>query len=204
MKTMQSDESTRRRHTPVAAGGKVLTFTEQMKGYVTCSPDRLAFALTLRLDITVPNASRFVTDPRHTGEASGILRCDALGGELPIEAGSMRLLWSERSPAFKLMQYHLPFESASSKPFTLSGLKRVRDEPGCDLWVDTSTLFISVVEGHVPVAEVDTAKLAACGSLYLQYRGAPVAGAENVLDRDADIRFGKLFLGSMWDFYGDA
>ena len=36
---------------------------------------------------------------------------------------------------------------------TLYGFKTVRDDPGLDVWRDTSTLYITLLRGHVPPGE---------------------------------------------------
>ena len=44
------------------------------------------------MTITIDGVDRFVTHPEHdTNDFEGYLRCEAFGGELPIEAGTFNL-----------------------------------------------------------------------------------------------------------------
>jgi cholesterol oxidase len=43
------------------------------------------------LTIEVPDIDRFGTDPLRSAGAIGYLRCDALGGQLPVERGWFNL-----------------------------------------------------------------------------------------------------------------
>lgn len=210
MNVLEDKSAAQAGRTPSTFAGETLRFTEEMKGYATFAGDRAATALMFHLDITVPDVARFIADPGHAGEAMGFVRSDRLGGDCQVLGGSLYLLYSEGSPTFKLMRYHLPFTTPAGEAFTLSGIKQVRDDPGCDLWADTSTLFTSIVQGHVAVRDVDTAKLAASGVLYIHFRdflhqlGTFSVDGPSLLERSAALcRFGKFFLGSLWAVYGD-
>jgi len=98
----------------------------------------------------------------------------------------------------------------SGEAFTLSGIKQVRDDHGCDLWSDTSTLHTSILCGHVPVQQVDAAEPVASGVLYIHVRdflkqlSSFTADAPTFVDRSAALcRFGTFFLGSLWEVYGE-
>lgn len=185
-----------------------LSFTEEMKGYVTFTGESAARDLMFHLDITVPDVDRFVRDPSHTATAEGTVRCDHLGGDCEVVAGTVNLLFDVRGPAYKLMRYHLFFVTPAGEAFTLSGIKQVRDDPGCDLWTDTSTLHTSIVRGHVPVQDIEASDLAASGLLYILARDfleqltTFKVDAPTALKRGAALAsFGKFFLGSLWDVY---
>jgi cholesterol oxidase len=51
------------------------------------------------------------------------------------------------------MLYRLFFQDGSGQPLTLSGFKDVKDDPGFDLWRDTTTLFVRILRGHVGADE---------------------------------------------------
>jgi cholesterol oxidase len=187
-----------------------LRFTEEMKGYATFAGESTPRDLMFHLDITVPDVARFVHDPGHTAKAEGIVRCAGLGGDCLVVQGTVNLLFDVRGPAYKMMRYHLHFLTPSGEAFTLSGIKQVRDDPGCDLWSDTSTLYTSILRGHVPVQEVDSAELAASGVLYIHVRDFLTqlssfrVDAPTFVDRSAALcRFGTCFLGSLWEVYGE-
>jgi cholesterol oxidase len=48
------------------------------------------------------------------------------------------------------MRYRLWLRDISGAEVTMSGVKNVRDDPGLDVWRDTSTLYITLLKGHVP------------------------------------------------------
>ncbi|HJX86882.1 MAG TPA: hypothetical protein VJ277_04900, partial [Gemmatimonadales bacterium] len=108
------------------------------------------------------------------------------------------------------MLYTLHLRDPGGNPLTLAGHKEVHDDPGIDVWSDTSTLFVRMLAGHVPPG--DTAEGAA---------GAPVLGAGILVIKPGDFvqqlttfrtvgphraqaleSFGRLFLGELWDVYG--
>ena len=96
---------------PAAADSTRLSFTEEMKGYITLGEadyDRGFRAgqesntyLMFHLTITLDGVFRFVTDPTHEGTVAGYIRCEALGGELPVETGSFNLFVDDGDPTQK-------------------------------------------------------------------------------------------------------
>ena len=197
-----------------------LEFTEEMKGYVTLGEadfDRgfkqgkkdgtfLMFHLTISTD----DVDRFIADPRHEGVAVGWVSCDALGGKLPVERGIFNLFVDTDDPKLTRMLYRLFFADGTGHPLTLSGFKRVKDDPGFDLWSDTSTLYTRILRGHVEADAEPTAEVVASGiiNIYLldfarqlttfRPRGGSAGDQARAL-----TDFGKLFLGKLWDIYGD-
>jgi cholesterol oxidase len=219
MNLIKHQDTVPRRPLAPQGQGAILRFTEEMKGYVTltkigdsesaargASPSALMF----HLDITVPDVASFVRDPSHEAKARGFIRGALFGGDRPVEDGSLELLFEDQSSAFKLMRYHLPFTGLGGEPFTLSGIKQVRNDPGCDLWADTSTLYTSIVRGHMPISAAPAAEVVATGVLYIHPRDflkqlrtlsvdAPTAAGRSA----ALARFGKFFLRSLWDVYAE-
>lgn len=167
-----------------------LRFTEEMKGYATFTGDSAPRALMFHLDITVPDVTRFLREPGHAAQAAGVVRCERLGGACPVITGSVELLRDGRS-ACKVVRYHLLFVTPAGEAFTLSGVKQVRDDPGCDLWSDTSTLLTTITRGHLPVPALGEAEVAATGVLYIYLRdfleqlGSFSVNAPTLMDRGA-------------------
>ena len=81
---------------------------------------------------------------------------DALGGELPVKQGWFNLFVDadEDGEERKLMRYRLWIEDGEGHPITLNGFKEVQNDPGFDVWSDTTTLFAHILAGHVPPGEV--------------------------------------------------
>ncbi len=197
-----------------------LRFSEEMKGFVSpgqtdyeagfaqgkASGTAASFALTIEMD----GVNRFITDPRHEATASGWIECAAFGGRRPVTEGTFNLfVEAGGNPHHRRMLYRLWFEDGAGKPLTLLGFKDVKDDPGCDVWSDTTTLYTRVLEGHC--AEGDGAsggKVLAAGVLklhladFLKELTTFRAEGPTVADRSsALVRFGTLFLGSLWDVY---
>ncbi|RMF83105.1 MAG: hypothetical protein D6736_22100, partial [Nitrospinota bacterium] len=126
-----------------------LAFTEEMKGYLMpgateCESgwqqgkreDRF---LMFHLTITIDGVNRFVTRPEHEARAEGWIRYDLLGGQLPVERGIFNLFVHQDDPTRKEMRYRLFFRDGAGNPYTLSGYKDIHDDPGWDIWSDTTT-----------------------------------------------------------------
>jgi predicted patatin/cPLA2 family phospholipase len=195
-----------------------LQFSETMRGFVHWkasdyedgfrSGREAGMELSCRLTIKIDRVNKFVVNPEHDAAVEGTVYCEELGGELPIESGRFNLFVDEGDPARKTMQYRLQFRDGSRNPFTLSGHKDIHDDPGFDLWSDTTTLYTRILAGHIaPEAEKD-APLAAAGIIRIsmmdfmkQLTTFRVEGP-SLADRTAALgRFGRLFLGSLWDVY---
>jgi predicted acylesterase/phospholipase RssA len=205
-----------------------LSFTEEMKGFI--SFDELDYDLGRRrgeeagtsimfhLTITVDGVNRFVTWPDHdTDDVKGYIKCDALGGKLPVEQGTFNLFIDEQDPAQKKMLYRLFFHDDQGRALTLSGFKEVKDDPGRDLWHDTTTLFTRILDGYVDATEEEAAKgdpeklqqmVVASGIIVIQYfdflKQLTTFRTEGPTRSDrasAMARFGRLFIGKLWDVY---
>jgi len=204
----------------VEKGKTELSFTEEMKGYITVGENDyddgfkqgkkddtyIMFHLTIKLD----DVDKFVTDPKHEAIAEGYVECKTLGGKLAVEKGVFNLFVHEKDYEQKKMLYRLFFKDADGNPLTLSGFKDVKDDPGFDLWSDTTTLFTRIFKGHIEAEDEDGAELLGSGiiKIYLhdflkQVTTFKVDGPGLTLaDKSAAlIRFGKLFLGKLWDVY---
>ena len=205
-----------------------VAFTEEMKGFMTFGEldyDRGArmgkesdTSIMFHLTITVNGVNRFVVDPEHdTDDVKGYIRCPALGGQLPVEQAKFNLFVDDKDPAIKRMFYRLFFKDNQGNPLTLSGFKFVKDDPGFDLWHDTTTLFTRVLNGHVSeederAAEKDQEKLKqmvrGSGIIIIHFFDFMKqlttfrAKGPTFSDRASAMnRFGKLFMGKLWDVY---
>jgi cholesterol oxidase len=196
-----------------------LEFTEEMKGHITLGEtdyqrgarqgkDDGTFFM-FHLTIETDDVARFVADPRHEATTRGWVSCEALGGKLPVERGIFNLFVDTDDPKLTRMLYRLYFADGAGNPLTMSGFKRVKDDPGFDLWSDTSTLYIHILKGHVDAEAEPGAEIAASGiiTIYLldfarqlttfRTRGGSVGEQLRAL-----ATFGKLFMGKLWDIYG--
>lgn len=195
-----------------------LSFTETMKGYITFgesdfdrgfqAEDNRTY-LKVHLTIKVEGVNQFVTDPQHEALVEGYMECEALGGKLPVQ-GSFNLFVDEREPTHKQMLYRLYFQDSAGHPLTLSGFKDIKDDPGYDLWSDTSTLFTRILPGHVGSKDEAQADIVASGIIRIhqldflkQLTTFRTAGPTAVDRATVLTRFGTLFLGKLWDVYAN-
>jgi predicted acylesterase/phospholipase RssA len=209
----------RRDDTPAVAPSQVkkLQFTEEMKGHVTegeADHERGARApgrqpCMFRLTIKVDDVDRFLSSPDHEARAEGWVEHGPLGGRRPVERGVFNLLTHTTDPAQKQMLYRLFFSDAGGRPYTLSGRKDVRDQPGLDVWSDTTTLYTRIYPGHVTAGEEAALTPYGAGILiiyeldFLKQLGTfRVEGPTPKARLEALTRFGMLFLGKLWDVYG--
>ena len=165
--------------------------------------------LMVHLTIETDDVDRFVVDPQHQASVTGYVECDALGGRLPIEDGSTFNLFTDQGdPRDKQMLYRLFFTDGQGRQLTLAGHKSVHDDPGNDLYSDTTTLFTRVLEGHVQADQEGSAEVVAAGIIRIhlldflrQLTTFRTAGGSALEQAGALGRFGTLFLGSLWDVY---
>jgi cholesterol oxidase len=197
-----------------------LEFTEEMKGWVAFGEtdfrrgaeqgERDGTFLMFHLTITAPDVDRFVRDPMHEGTAVGWVECEALGGRLAVEKGVFNLFVEGDDPTRTRMLYRLFFADGEGRPLTLTGFKDVKDDPGFDVWKDTSTLYTRVLRGHVEPDGDEAAEVVASGiiTIYLvdfakQLTTFRVHGGQPGERVAALGAFGGLFLGKLWDLYKD-
>jgi choline dehydrogenase-like flavoprotein len=71
-------------------------------------------------------------------------------GEFSIDAGHLRLFVAppaRRTPPVLFMRYKLGLLDRGQKKYSLNGLKVLHDQPGFDVWHDTSTVYFEVSDG---------------------------------------------------------
>lgn len=195
-----------------------LRFTEEMKGYVALGETdydaglregrKSDTFLMFRLTIEVDGVSNFVADPSREAAATGYVECEALGGKLPVEEGKFNLFVDEGDPSRKRMRYRLFLRDGAGHLLTLSGFKVIEDDPGSDLWADTTTLFTRLLQGHVGLEDEEGAPIVASGIIHIHlfdfFKQLATFRTEGPTAQDrasALARFGRLFLGDLWDVY---
>jgi predicted acylesterase/phospholipase RssA len=174
-----------------------LSFDEQMKGRLAGS------RALLDLTIAVADVDRFVTDPGHVAAVHGHLDCPGLGGRLTVARGTFNVLVDAGSPAAKQMVYDLDLLTPDGRPMTLRAVKDIVDDPGADLWRDTTRAHARVYEGWPPAGEpiaVGTVRVYLLDFLH-QLTTFRVRGGTLSQQVGALTRFGRLFLGKLWDVY---
>lgn len=160
--------------------------------------------LSMHATVLIQDLERFISDPGHVGELTGTIDFAPLGKGLAAPRGLFNLFSPADDPRLRLMIYELAFR-AGEREYYLAGQKRVRDDPGFDLWADTTTLFTTLHEGQdatgptvgAGILRLNVAELIKMSAtMRTVHAESPVAGAQ------ALARFGTFFLGNLWATYG--
>lgn len=205
-----------------------ISFTEKMKGFAAFGETdyQAGYAkgkengtgLMFHLSMVIDGVNRFVTRPEHdTSEITGYVECEQLGGRLPVESGTFNLIVDQEDSAQKHMYYRLFFKNVDGDPITLSGFKVIKDDPGFDLWADTTTLYTTLYRGHISAAGEATIRAnefelanacIATGIIHIYLTDFLTqlttfrAYGPTISDRASALaRFGRLFMGKMFDVY---
>lgn len=183
------------------AGGFALGETDPGKG--ERAGKQAGTRLTMNAAVTIRDLDRFVADPGHLGELAGHVSFPPLGENLPCKKGVFNLFSPADQPKTKWMVYEMGFEHGG-KSYYLVGKKEVRDDPGLDLWKDTTTLFTRLHEGEDASGPVVGAGVLSLGpkeilglasTITAQNAGSAASQAAVVL------KFGRFFLGELWESY---
>jgi cholesterol oxidase len=122
---------------------------------------------------------------------------------LTTSSGVFNLFVKETETTRKMI-YEMKLNSVEGKTFLFSGFKEIRDDDGFDMWKDTTVLFITVSQtqgtdsliigkGKLEIRISDFEKqLTTMKAIHTQ------KGIEKI---EAIAKFGKLFVGNLWDTY---
>jgi hypothetical protein len=188
-----------------------ITFHETMKGGFALGetdPKQGAKAgartpLAIHVTITIRDLDRFLSDPGRAGTLVGHVDFAPLGTGVPTGEGVFRLFSPGGDARTKLMVYELPFEHAGQR-YYLAGRKEVRNDPGFDLWSDTTTLFTRLHQGDDASGPVVGAGILSIGAVDF----AKVLRSIRAIDTGSAAesarliaRFGQYFAGELWKSY---
>jgi cholesterol oxidase len=192
-----------------------LAFTEEMKGFYVAGASEPHVAdrgerLSFKLTITADDVDRFLSDPGHLARAEGWIDAANCGGRRRIERGWFNLFVpGDGAPDRREMRYRLHFTDVQGRPRTLVGWKDIHHGPPTRIWPDTTTLYYRLYEGHVYEGELDDDEgVAALGAGTLHIRMIDFVEqmttfrTEGPRGAAALERFGRFFLGALWDVYG--
>jgi cholesterol oxidase len=191
-----------------------ITFDETMAGPFALGVDEPAAGakagrdagtrLAMHATVSVPDLDAFLADSQHAGQLKGRVDFAPLGQGLAAPSGVFKLFAPSRKPGLKYMVYELAFEH-DGKPHYLAGRKHVHDDPGVDLWTDTTTLYTTLHAGpdaKAPVAGAGVLRLD-MGDFLKLMSTIKVTGTRSAKDRAAAVStFGRFFMGELWDVYG--
>ncbi|PWU12194.1 MAG: patatin [Terriglobia bacterium] len=189
------------------------TFREKMAGGFTLGetdPEKGAKAghdagntFTMHATIEIHDLYRFLADPNHLGSLTGQIDFPPVGLNLPSTSGVFNLFSPTSDPAMKYMVYELGFETGGRK-YYMAGHKDVKQASITDLWKATTTLYTQLHEGTDKTGPVVGAGVLTLGMAELMAM-IPTMHATNAKSPEeaasAVARFGRFFLGELWDTY---
>lgn len=203
----------------IGPAGTSVRFTEEMKGHIhagTTDPIDVErhrgssgySPCMFHLTIDTGDLGDFLANPQHAATAVGYVDSPEFGGRCVVERGRFNLFVDQDDPRDKRMLYLLWFTDRVGRKLTLSGHKVITNERGFDMWSDTTTLYTSILDGHVEPADVPAATVTAAGVIRIR----PLMFARQVTTFRSDgpslagriramVRFARLFTGALWDVY---
>jgi hypothetical protein len=153
--------------------------------------------------IEIHDLNRFLADAGHLGSITGRIDFPPLGLNLPTTSGVFNLFSPTGDPAMKYMVYELGFEAGGRK-YYMAGRKEVKQASITELWKATTTLYTQLHEGSDKTGPVVGAGVLTLGMGELMAM-IPTMHATNAKSPEeaatAVARFGKFFLGELWDTY---
>jgi cholesterol oxidase len=191
-----------------------LQFSERMTGFLTPSSAEFAAAAeeargrghtaAAVYGIMSPDLDAMIADPDRAAKLTGTLHIPALSPDpMTIFDGTFNLFVNVDGKAHKRMRYRMKLAAVDGKQYYFDGFKVVSDHGGIDVYSDTTVLHATVHENDKdgPVVAKGIMKISADDVLKLikTMSAQDRDGRSSILER---ARFGKLFIGDLWDVYG--
>jgi cholesterol oxidase len=193
-------------------------FTETMRGYLSTAvqddyqrgfeqgkKDGTRFEFTLT--VTSDDVDKMIADPGNAARMAGTVTATALSPQpLQVTDGRFNLFVADPERAMtRKMIYRMPMKAADGRVFFMEGFKTIHNDPGPDMWPDTTTLYVTVHEGadstgpvlgkgivHIKVADFTK-----------QLSTMKAVGARNKAEEiKAVAKFGDFFYGVLNQIYG--
>lgn len=186
----------------VMTGGFALGETDPAAGVTqgTAAGTKLALHATVLID----DLDRFLAEPDHPGRLAGSIDFAPFGGTCTGSTGVFNLFNPSGQPDLKLMVYELGF-SHGGKDYYLAGQKDMRNDSVLQMWRQTTTLYTTLHAGTDKSGSVVGAGVLSLGMTDLIAMLGTVHATNSTStaqQADAIARFGRFFLGQLWDSYG--
>ncbi len=190
-----------------------VTFRETMSGpFVLDETDpktgakkgkETGMTLAMHATIRIEELDAFLTNPAHPGRITGRIDFQPFGKDIPAKSGVFNLFHPTDDPDLTLMVYELAFEH-QGQTYYLAGKKEVKDDPGFDLWKDTTTLFTQLHKGPDKLAPIIGAGVLSLSIKELKkiLSTIHVTHAGSIKEKTKALSdFGRFFAGSLWESY---
>jgi cholesterol oxidase len=183
-----------------------ISFTETMRGTVAPLSGDADTPFEFTFTIVSEDVDALLRDPGHRARMVGTVVAPLLDpSPLTATEGEFRLLVEDPAQVeTRRMTYRVKLTAGNGRTWFMEGYKRVRDDPGMDLWEDTTTLFITVrTRDHAgPVLARGVLKIAPEDFLRQLTTMQAVNAATTGEELGALGRFGRFFAGTLFDTYG--
>jgi cholesterol oxidase len=195
-----------------------IQFTETMRGYFSTAVKddnyQSAFGqgkqdnspLEFTVTVIADDLDKLLNDPEHRGKIVGIVKAPVLSPEALTVTNSdfnlfVGLVGQQKT---RQMLYRLQMMTQSGQRYYLKGFKQIHDDPGFDVWSDTTTLFITVYEGdseNNPIVGQGILKIQPMDFIK-QMTTMKVTNADSIGERlQAIDRFSRFFAGTLAEVY---
>lgn len=161
--------------------------------------------LAVHLKITLEDLDKFIADKHHSGSIGGNVDFTPFGNNISVDKGSFNCFSPGNDPSEKQMVYELWFKHKGT-PYYFRGQKNVKDDPGFDMWKDTTKLYSVLFQGDSDDGDIVGAGILTLGITQLAklLSSMNVSGTQdNVEKTKAVTTFGRFFMGNLWDTYGE-
>jgi len=200
-----------------------LSFSEAMLGHLTEgirgeteADDRHGYILgrqegrflAVHLWIAIEDLEAFLHDPCHQARVKGSITYTPLGGTRTVEGGSwFQLFVPGPAPRMRQMRYRLHCIGADGHPYLFDGFKTIHGDRPWAIWADHTTLFTTIYRGDTAGAPILgrgilRIRLGQVLAQLVSLRVHQAAGSGKSLK--ALARFGRFYVGTLWETYGRA
>ena len=185
-----------------------IQFTETMRGYFSLGNDNnFQDAFEFTLTIASDDLEQMLADQKHAAKMVGSVTAPALAAQpLTVTDGQFNLFVTDPDQVgARRMGYRMKMTATDGKVYSMVGFKTIHNDPGADLWADTTTLYITLYAGdntQGPVHGRGLLRIEAADFAH-QMTTMRVLNAVNTEERlHALTRFGRFFAGALYDTYG--
>jgi hypothetical protein len=200
----------------MAAPTAGITFRETMEGWFSLNEQdprkgqekghQAHTRLTITPTVTIENLDEMQFDSEHKGtlEKSSIRFAPLFGPDEPVGSeGIFKLFAPAGNTRLKLMVYEFGFKYRE-QDYYFYGQKGVENDPGFDMWKDTTTLFSKLYKGKdrsAPVIGAGILRITLPGFLK-QLSTMRVTNTQSRPEKiGAYLTFANFFAGQLWDTY---
>ena len=194
-----------------------IQFTETMRGFFSTQNsddfeqaaergEREGSGLEFTVTVASDDLDEMLEKPEHRARIVGTVTAPSLSPEpFTVTDSEFDLLVQDPDrPDTRRMLYRMRLTSAEGERYYLDGFKLIHDDPGFDVWSDTTTLYITIRSGEAADASVVGKGVLKIGAndFRRQMTTLRVTNAGSVGQRaQAVARFGRFFAGELWDTY---